>query len=102
MKIFSKDGKINFVDKNNVFLGYDMNQDCCEDANWFISDTPKEFSQSNDCNEDLEKYIFDTSFFKEVVNRDHFDSGGMVIFRIVNEESNKEKFIMRSVKPRHL
>jgi hypothetical protein len=48
---------------------------------------------SNDCNEDLEKYIFDTSFFKQVVNEDHFDYVGMVIFRIVNEESNKEKFI---------
>ena len=23
MEIFKKDGKINFVDKNNVFVGYD-------------------------------------------------------------------------------
>ena len=35
MKVFDRDGKINFVDKNNVVLGYDMNQDCCENANWF-------------------------------------------------------------------
>jgi hypothetical protein len=90
MKIFNKDAKINFVDKNNVFLGYDMGQCCCENADWFISDTPKEYSQINDCNEDLEGYVFDTSFFKEVTGRD-FDSGGMVIFRIVNGES--EKFI---------
>lgn len=43
MKIFeSKDEcKINFVDENNVFLGYSMGQDCCEYAEWFISDDPQ-------------------------------------------------------------
>lgn len=39
MKIFERDGKINFVDENNVLLGYDMSQDCCEHADWFILDT---------------------------------------------------------------
>ena len=30
MKVFNRDGKINFVDENNVFVGFDMQQDCCE------------------------------------------------------------------------
>jgi len=38
MKIFDRDFKINFVDVNNVFLGYDMNLQCTERAGWFISD----------------------------------------------------------------
>ena len=39
MKIFDGDfDKVNFVDENNVFVGYDLLQDCCEDANWFIAD----------------------------------------------------------------
>jgi len=98
MKIFKKDGKINFVDKNNVFLGYDMRKSCCENADWFISDTITKNIQDNDCNEDLEEYVFDTSFFKEVEGMGFYDhelavDGGMVIFRIFNEESKKEKFI---------
>ena len=92
MKIFKKDGKINFVDKNNVFLGYDMKEYCCENADWFIKDTITKNIQDNDCNEDLEGYVFDSSFFKEVEGMDFYE-GGMAIFRIVNEESKKEKFI---------
>jgi hypothetical protein len=92
MKIFKKDGKINFVDKNNVFLGYDMRKSCCENADWFISDTITKNIQDNDCDEDLEEYVFDISFFKEVTGMEFFE-GGMAIFRIVNGESKKEKFI---------
>ena len=43
MKVFDRDGKVNFVDENNVILGYDMNQNCCEDADWFI--TPRDLRQ---------------------------------------------------------
>lgn len=46
MKIFTKensnwDSKVNFVDENNVVLGYDLSQDCCEHADWFIADKPQ-------------------------------------------------------------
>lgn len=37
MKIFDKDGKVNFVDENNVIVGYDTNQHCSEHAGWFIA-----------------------------------------------------------------
>jgi len=37
MKIFLNEKeletKINFVDDNNVFVGYDLTQQCCENAN---------------------------------------------------------------------
>ena len=29
--------KVNFVDSNNTMLGYDMDQQCCEYATWWIS-----------------------------------------------------------------
>ena len=32
-------GKVNFIDTNNVILGYDLGQDCCEHAFWTISET---------------------------------------------------------------
>jgi hypothetical protein len=45
MKKFEDNGKINFVDENNVFMGYDMERSCCEVADWFIS--PKEENEIN-------------------------------------------------------
>jgi len=38
MKVFDKGGKVNFVDKNNVLVGYDMNSSCCEEFGWYIRD----------------------------------------------------------------
>ena len=31
--------KVNFVDSNNVMLGYDMEQNCCEVATWCFTDS---------------------------------------------------------------
>lgn len=92
MKLFDRDGKINFVDENNVFLGYDMGQDCCERADWFIADAPKESEPGTDRDgvPDLEGFVFDTAFFKHV-DGGTFDGGGMAIFRIVN--GSTERFI---------
>ena len=33
MKKFETGSKINFVDENNVFVGYDLSQNCCSDYN---------------------------------------------------------------------
>jgi len=37
MKIFEKDYKINFVDDNNVFVGFDYFKSCCEHFGYVIS-----------------------------------------------------------------
>ena len=97
MKIFdSNDGgwaqKVNFVDDNNVLVGYDMGQSCCERADWFITkeiattyDYDGELSQPRD----LDGWQFDPEFFQEVVleAREHgysaLDAGGMVAFKLV-------------------
>lgn len=37
MKIFEdREYKVNFVDVNNVLVGYDLSQSCCEYAGWYI------------------------------------------------------------------
>ena len=38
MKVLKMNDSVNFVDDNNVLVGYDMKQECCEQAGWFISD----------------------------------------------------------------
>ncbi len=92
MKIFDKtEGfctKVNFADKNNVCVGYDMEGQCCEDANWFISDKEENsiIEPQNDI--DVEEYSFDPTYFVEVdlvLGRDYDDGGGMVRFRLVSE-----------------
>lgn len=91
MKIFEKDSKINFVDENNVFLGYDLRQDCCEHADWFIADTPQEKPPETERNgiPDLCGFVFDPVYFKNVEGGERFDMGGMSIFRIVNKDAEK-------------
>ena len=78
--------KVNFVDKNDVFVGYDMGQSCCEHADWFVSEkiTPYSYNQ-DDCSKDtpdLNDYVFDKVFFEEVESSD-LDFGGMVAFKLI-------------------
>lgn len=97
MKIFADDTKVNFVDENNVFIGYDLSRSCCECADWFVS-SGVHVKQPDSIEDDpivaaakgvpykpngLTGYVFDTSYFKEVEGGD-FDGGGMVVFRLTN------------------
>ena len=100
MKIFNKSegwgSKVNFVDENNILLGYDLAQHCCEYADWFISDKPetgiRQDLTGSGFDEEMPDWIFDTKYFKETSGSE-FHSGGMAIFRIVNKVTNEEKFI---------
>ena len=92
MKIFNNStnplwaGKVNFVDDNNVVLGYDDGQSCCEVVGYCIADKVIEDKSNltqDSVIEDYEGYQFDTSFFE--------DYGEVVVFRIIKDE--KEKFI---------
>jgi len=90
MKIFDKTHgeKVNFVDQNNVFVGYDLMQDCCEHADWFIADQtfPDEVPEITEAAmlEGLEPYSFDKEFFEEYTPAS-LESGGMAIFKLVAE-----------------
>ena len=94
MEVFEKDGKINFVDENDVFVGFDYQSCCCEHFDWFYSkevpkvldiEGPDEFHD----NFDPKGWVFDTSFCKEV-------SGGYednwVTFRLV--KGKEEVFLV--------
>ena len=97
MQVFERDGKVNFVDENNVFLGYDLNQNCCEHADWLVADAPQDGQPETEREgiPDLKGFAFDTAFFKQVDGGD-FDGGGMAIFRIVNGDAEKFVHIFNS------
>lgn len=91
MKIFEKDtsswdAKVNFVDDNDVFVGYDMGQSCCEHAGWFIADNVQPYAYSgeyvSEAPSNLDAYSFDKDFFEEIASSD-LDEGGQVAFRLV-------------------
>ena len=104
MKIFTQDAgwdsKVNFVDENNVLLGYDLGQCCCENADWFISDTVKVnklegipldelATKIKDGVYSMDGWVFDNEYFKEVEDYSLFDEGKMVIFRIVKDDQTR-------------
>lgn len=88
MKIFNKKGfidKVNFVDENNVFVGYDLQQDCCEEADWFIADRAIDGIEDTEASmlEGLKPYRFDSDYFVEHNPGGDCDLGGIAIFRLV-------------------
>lgn len=96
MKIFHKtenfSSKVNFVDTYNVFLGYDTEQDCCEYADWFISEKQhKDIPESLNQPDEMDGWVFDIDYFEKVDNEQVFDEGEMVVFRIT--KGKEEKFL---------
>ena len=96
MKVFKKSDKgswgnrLNFVDKNNVVLGYDYERSCCEDFYYeILREEPVKVSGHGlelvDTNElDDEGLFFDTTYNKDIKdeNRGVFSS----IFKVVGGE----------------
>lgn len=103
MKIFDQiegfEDKTNFVDENNIVLGFDRDLQCCEVDDWFISDEINPASQDGTKElEDEEKWRFDPEFFyTDSVKCNQHDSIGhslnIAVFRIVNAETGGVKYI---------
>ena len=90
--------KVNFVDENNVFVGYELAPQCCEQAGWFVSDVIVKAieDQNNQICEpeempDLEGWNFDHEFFQKEENCNNYEVGDIVIFRMV--KGDEEKFL---------
>lgn len=105
------DGKVNFVDTNNVLVGYDTSTSCCEMAEWYITDriapiTSEMYEDGRqgrlkgvvtgrNVTPDLDGYVFDPSFcvkgsetFGEL-NKEQLDEGDQVFFAMVHPEKEK-------------
>jgi hypothetical protein len=80
--------KINFVDINNVFVGYELDISCCEHADWFFSqDADVEHTWDMECESkqsigNIDKYVFDTTYFVESPVWDG-DGGAKICFKLV-------------------
>ena len=85
MKIFNRDGKINFVDENNVLVGFDYESSCCEEFGYFLSSTaptslnPADVLQESD--EAFASFVFDISYHDDIGFERDSDSAA-VVFRL--------------------
>lgn len=89
--------KVNFVDDNNVVVGYDFAGSCCEEFGWYIHDKVTKsgqgslFNENTDrtaVNQSLKDWAFDTSFFQELREGAHgYDVHRTAVFRLVNEDN---------------
>ncbi len=66
MIIHELGSKTNFVDENNVLVGFDTMQDCCEHARWWISESLFYFDDIEGAQDyDVAPYRFDPSAAEE-------------------------------------
>jgi len=92
MKIFEKDGKVNFVDDNNVLVGFDYLQDCCESFGWSLNRTfPTQCAEGANGIEP-DGFQFDRQYCKTEVPGVDVEDGGAVVFRLTKGED--EIFLM--------
>ena len=99
MKIFKDNTeysrRVNFVDSQNVLVGFDYESHCCESFGWFLSrEKPNEITgavpflarvDSADI-ANLEDYVFSTDETLKMTARDEGDFGdykNMVVFELV-------------------
>src|SRR5271169_783491 len=86
MREFHTDFKINFVDTNDVLVGFDDSQDCCESFGWFYSETlptnTLPISQKQEKPTDLESYVFDPQFFQQLCE----DDTAIALFKLIHGE----------------
>lgn len=114
MRIFDREhpwpSKVNFIDANNLVLGYDLLEQCCEDSDWFIFDDIKEgikitagyMSESeraklkgNDI--DLTEYFFDVDFIEKHGDADRCITE-VAIFKIFAIKRDSQRNMIRDEK----
>lgn len=90
MKVFTPEDSnwhsLNFVDDNNVIVGYDYLGQCCENFGYWISpisNDKNDLSENSD-DFDLEGYNFDPEYHKEYFGGE-YEPNNEIEFRLVKE-----------------
>lgn len=102
MKMFDYGFSVNFIDEDDVFLGYRLEQSCCEKAGyglfWDGNCRKKiDYDNDNELNEILEGYYFDVKFMRKYYDGKNTDTN-YALFRI---KKDGEKNIYISLSNKH-
>ena len=86
MIITNNNSKVNFTDENDVYVGYDTDQDCYEHAGYFITSVEDsvytfdmEFPER-----DTTGYLFDTDYLVDDITVSELELGGQVRFKLTH------------------
>jgi len=84
--------KVNFVDENNVLVGYSNTDDCCAHGGWFIADDKDAWLHETFKEEvmDLPGFVFDKNYAERKLEGEYAE-GGAIQFKLIN--GDKEKFL---------
>lgn len=96
---------LNFVDKNNVLLGYEYSPDCCEHFGFSIVDSIEQYSEQakkddfletsvEDAAERLKDFVFDPGFFMKDEGPDPNDDGNRAVFRLKAEDPDRVLYLV--------
>lgn len=76
MQKFENSTEVNFVDEDNVYLGYTLHTSCCEYAGYLITkDIPLSVNTKSLNDYDLKKFKFDKDYFRSNALADTRDGG---------------------------
>lgn len=88
LKYFDRDGKMNWVDSNNVFVGFDDEGSCCEVWGAGFYDSLDGFTQAVDIDLTVDNnWVFDTTFYVTDAYYDFIDRSSEAVcaaFRLVD------------------
>ena len=106
MKVFNSEVdysyKVNFVDENNVFVGFDAEGQCCEQFGWYICKTIADTDPNLiniECvvddtfplphiNTVLEGWVFDENFFETIASHNEYEERNIGVFRLVQGDQS--------------
>ena len=83
-RIFEEGSKINFVDSNNILVGFDYQTSCCEDYGYFFADTLD--AEEGDEVLEGEGWVFESSFMHTTAKDVETE---IAVFKLVNGDQTK-------------
>ncbi len=96
MKLFDDGSSWNWVDENNVVLGFRNFSNCCERFGYrYDNNEPSDNLSLRDTEavvDSLDDYIFDTSYCN-LLHNDSCDAGGYAAFRLVHKNTNEYLYL---------
>jgi hypothetical protein len=91
--------RINFVDENNLLVGFDFASNCCEDFGWLISEEPAppaecvagldDAATVEHVNKELEGWVFDPKFYLELSEDKKYEQEHYAVFRMFNKNQSR-------------
>lgn len=85
--------RLNVIDENNVVVGFDYTQDCCEDFGYYFTlKEPVKYTYNDEpkLTFNHDEYFFDTSYHKNALDLDEYGDeygdGEACSFKLVNKK----------------